>query len=89
MDPISVEIVWATPERQVLVELQVARGSSVEAVIEQSGFYERFDGEGLRSADVGIWGQVVPRTHAVSDGDRIEIYRPLLMDPREARRRRV
>lgn len=89
MATINVELVWATPEQQALVELAVAPGSDVESVIEQSGFYTRFPDAGLRSAEVGIWGQVVPRTHAVSAGDRIEIYRPLLMDPREARRQRA
>lgn len=86
---ISVEVVWATPEQQQLVELQLAPGSTVEAAIEQSGFYRRFAGQGLESADVGIWGRVVPRAHTLNDGDRVEIYRPLRMDPREARRQRV
>ncbi|MDX1508923.1 MAG: RnfH family protein [Woeseiaceae bacterium] len=86
---ISVEVVWATPEQQQLVALQLAPGSTVEAAIEQSGFYRRFAGHGLESADVGIWGRVVPRTHTVEDGDRVEIYRPLRMDPREARRQRA
>ena len=89
MATISVEVVWATPDCQDLVELQLRDGSDVEAAIERSGFYDRYPGQGLRSADVGIWGQVVPRTHRLSSGDRIEIYRPLLMDPREARRQRV
>ena len=86
---ISVEVVWAMPDRQELIELSVPAGSSIEHAIEVSGLYQKYPDRGLESADVGIWGQVLPRSHRVADGDRIEFYRPLQMDPREARRQRV
>ncbi len=82
----SIEITYATAKRQVLLELSVAAGQTVGQVIDESGIYEEFPNQGLDTADVGVWGHPVERSHAVCDGDRIEIYRPLQMDPRESRR---
>lgn len=82
----KVELSYATAMRQVLLELGVAPGQSVGQVIEESGIYAEFPNQGLESAEVGVWGRPVERSHAVRDGDRIEIYRPLHMGPREARR---
>lgn len=82
----SIEIIYATAMRQVLLELSVAVGQPVGQVVDESGIYEEFPNQGLESADIGVWGHPVERSHAVCDGDRIEIYRPLQMEPREARR---
>ncbi len=82
----SIELTYATAKRQVLLELTVAVGQTVGQVIDESGIYEAFPNQGLETADVGVWGHAVERSHAVCDGDRIEIYRPLPMDPRESRR---
>lgn len=84
-----VEVVYAAEDRQLLTEVEVAAGSTVEQVLRQSGIYERFPNEPLRECDVGIWGQCVSRAAGVNDGDRVELYRPLRMDPREARRLRA
>ena len=84
---ISVEVVFATAERQRLVEVVLPDGATVRDAIAQSdmaGHFPRDDLDGLR---VGIWGRVVSRNQPLSDGDRVEIYRPLELDPREARRR--
>lgn len=88
-DTVSVEVVLATPEKQALLALNVDAGTSVADVIALSGIEARFPD--LRTADmaVGIWGKVVSRDRAVSGGDRIELYRPLEIDPREARRQRA
>jgi hypothetical protein len=83
---LTIELVYATRQRQELVELIVEAGRTVGQVIEASGLYELFPDQGLESADVGVWGRSAVRSQSVRDGDRIEIYRPLLMDPREARR---
>ena len=82
----SIEIIYATAMRQVLLELTVAAGQPVGQVVDESGIYDEFPNQGLESADIGVWGHPVERSHAVCDGDRIEIYRPLQMDPRDARR---
>ena len=84
---IVVEVVWADAEEQSLLEIEVAAGSRVGDAIERSGIYARHPGRGLETAEVGIWGRVVSRDARLEDGDRIEIYRPLQLDPREARRR--
>jgi putative ubiquitin-RnfH superfamily antitoxin RatB of RatAB toxin-antitoxin module len=84
-DKISVEVVYATPDRQVLLPVEVAAASTVEDAIRISGIQKRFD-EALDECEAGVWGRVVERTHILSDGDRVEIYRPLLRDPMDARR---
>ena len=83
---LRIELAYATPLRQELVELVVEAGKSVGQVIDESGFYQLFPEQRLELADVGVWGRPVDRKYLVRDGDRIELYRPLLMDPREARR---
>ncbi len=81
-----VELSYATAQRQILLELRVTAGQPVGQVIIESGIYKEFPNQGLESADIGVWGHPVERGHPVCDGDRIEIYRPLQMEPREARR---
>ena len=86
---LRVEVVFALPERQELVALEVEEGATVGEAIEASGIAERFPGQNLFDCPVGVWGQVVDREHRVNDGDRIEIYRPLRVDPQTARRERA
>ncbi|MGD8679130.1 MAG: RnfH family protein [Lysobacterales bacterium] len=88
-DRIRVEVVYATPGRQELVELRVPAGSTVADAIELSGMKERFDGLVVDESAVGIFSRKVPMDHVLEAGDRVEIYRPLIADPREARRRRA
>jgi len=83
---VSVEVVFAIPERQVLLALDVPQGSSVAEVIDLSGIAGRFPDAALESLPVGIWGRVVARSRTVKDGDRVEIYRPLAQDPKRIRR---
>ena len=85
----SIELTYATAKRQVLLELTIAVGQTVGQVIDESGIYAEFPNQGLETADVGVWGHSVERSHVVRDGDRIEIYRPLHMDPQDARRSRA
>jgi len=85
----QVEIVYAMADEQALLELHVAEGSSVQNVIDSSAIYDRFPTEDLTKCAVGIWGRPVQRSDIVRDGDRVELYRPLTMDPREARRLRA
>ena len=86
-DSLRIELACAIGPRQELIERVVSPGSSVGEIIDESGIYALFPGQGLESAAVGIWGRPVDRDQRVRDGDRIEFYRPLQMDPREARRR--
>jgi putative ubiquitin-RnfH superfamily antitoxin RatB of RatAB toxin-antitoxin module len=86
---IHVEVVLAMPERQELLGLDIASGSSVADAIEQSALIDRFDGVELDLSMVGIFGRKVSAGQVLRDGDRVEIYRPLIADPKEKRRQRA
>ena len=88
-DPIRIEVVFALPERQVLVEVSLPSTASVADAIETAGLVRAFPDEDLQALPVGIWGKPVSRAAALQEGDRVEIYRPLVIDPKEARRRRA
>ena len=81
-----VEVAFATPERQKIAKLRVPPGTTVAEAIELSGIVRDFPEAGKR-AGVGIFGRKVAEEHILQEGDRVEIYRPLLIDPKEARRR--
>jgi len=83
----EVEIAFVAPERQSLRKVSVASGATVADVIANSGLHAEFPEYEIDRLAVGIWGREVERTQAVKAGDRLEIYRPLELDPREARRR--
>ena len=86
---LGVELVLATAETQVLLALEVNEGATVGDVISESGIESHFPALDIAEMPVGIWGKRVSRESAVRDGDRIELYRPLEIDPREARRQRA
>jgi len=86
---ITVEVVFARPDEQALEELRVPADATVEAVIRQSGYLERFPEIDLASNKVGIFGKATTLSAVPNDGDRIEIYRPLIADPKEARKKRA
>ena len=81
-----VEVVFALPDRQSLETVTVDEGASVSDALRLSGVEERFPDVNFDDLQVGIWGKPVERAHSLRDGDRVEVYRPLEMDPREARR---
>jgi putative ubiquitin-RnfH superfamily antitoxin RatB of RatAB toxin-antitoxin module len=78
--------VFALPGRQRLVSLVLEEGATVAAAIRASGLAAQFPDEQLDALPTGIWGRPADRDCVVCDGDRVEIYRPLEIDPREARR---
>jgi putative ubiquitin-RnfH superfamily antitoxin RatB of RatAB toxin-antitoxin module len=86
---IQVEVVYATPRRQELVSLTVSAGCTVAEAIDRSGLKAQFPELRLDSAAVGIFSRKVSMEQVLQEGDRVEIYRPLIADPREARRRRA
>lgn len=87
--PLKVEVVYALREEQVLLALEVETGTTVRQAIERSGVLRRFPEINLARARVGIFGRPVRPDALLHDGDRIEIYRPLIADPKEARRKRA
>jgi putative ubiquitin-RnfH superfamily antitoxin RatB of RatAB toxin-antitoxin module len=86
---ISIEVVLAMPGRQELVALEVAQGTTLAEAIAASGVVEKFEGFEVDPAKVGIFSQKASLDQVLRDGDRVEIYRPLLADPKEVRRQRA
>ena len=83
---LRIEVVLAQPERQCLRELFVEPGTTIGAAIALSGIAEEFPELDIGALSVGVWGKIAHKDFAVQDGDRIEIYRPLPVNPRDARR---
>jgi uncharacterized protein len=87
--PIPVSVAYATPERQQVLELSVPPGSTAEDVVRASGILELFPEIDLTRQAVGIYGRLVDLGDPVRAEDRVEIYRPLIADPKEVRRQRA
>lgn len=86
---IPVSLVYATADKQWLYETTVARGTLANELIQQSQFLDTIDalvGQELDELTIGVYGQKVAIDHLLEDGDRVEIYRKLLADPKEVRR---
>jgi len=86
---IEVEVAYARPDEQVILALQVPDGSTIEDAIRRSGVLERFPEIDLATNKVGVFGKVGKLDQELSPGDRVEIYRPLIADPKEARKQRA
>lgn len=86
---IKVEVVYALPEKQYLLKVRLAQGSTVEQAIAESGILELRTDIDLAKNKVGVFSRPVKLTDTVNDGDRVEIYRPLIADPKELRRQRA
>jgi len=89
LEKIYVEVVLAMPQRQELVALEVTAGTTLADAITQSGVIDMFEGFDLHAAKVGIFGHKAPQDTVLREGDRVEIYRPLIADPKESRRQRA
>lgn len=85
----EIEVAYATPARQALLKTQVPEGCTVERAIELSGIRKLFPGIHIDPGAVGIFSRKVPMDHELRDGDRVEIYRPLIADPKEMRKQRA
>lgn len=92
MEPDShmhVELVYALPAAQEVLELSLPQGVTIRRALELSGLLDRhpdIDGDALA---VGVFGRTAGADTVLKDGDRVEIYRPLVADPKQARRRRA
>jgi len=86
---IEVEVAYATPREQCILKVSGHRGMTVLQAIERSKIRERFPEIDLENAKVGIFGKLAAKDAELTDGDRVEIYRPLIADPKEARRKRA
>jgi len=87
LERIRVSVVYADLQRQIVREIEIAAGATVDDAIRASRILDELTG--FVPAGVGVFGSRVARDARLRDGDRIELYRPLLIDPKEARRRRA
>lgn len=86
---IAVEVAYALPERQYLQRVKLQEGATVEEAIRASGLLEVRTDIDLAKNKVGIYSRPAKLSDIVHDGDRVEIYRPLIADPKELRRQRA
>ena len=89
MNQINIEIAYALPERYYLKSFQFDEGITVQTAITQSGILSKFPELDLSTNKIGIFSRPIKLTDVLKEGDRIEIYRPLLADPKEIRRKRA
>lgn len=86
---ITVEVAYALPEKQYLRRVTLEAGATVEQAINASGLLALRTDIDLAKNKVGVYSRPVKLTDALSDGDRVEVYRPLIADPKELRRQRA
>ena len=84
-----IEVVYALPEQQHRVHLELPTGATVSEALAAVRRIAPFSALALDSVPIGIFGRPVAGSEVLSAGDRVEIYRPLPVEPREARRRRA
>ncbi|SDX00638.1 RnfH family protein [Nitrosomonas communis] len=89
IDQIEVEVAYALPHRQFLKRFYVPSGTTIEQAITLSGIQDIFTEIDLEKQKIGIFSKLTKRGTILQDGDRVEIYRPLLLDPKENRRKRL
>jgi putative ubiquitin-RnfH superfamily antitoxin RatB of RatAB toxin-antitoxin module len=87
--PLHIEIAYAEPQRAIVKALSLPPGSRVADALRLAALDPDFTGVDLANSALGIFGRVIRAEHALRDGDRIEIYRPLKADPKAARRARA
>lgn len=88
---IAIEVVFALPENQVLLRLSVPRGTRMREAVLLSGIAAQFPGLDVQSCPLGIFGKAVarPEERVLEEGERVEIYRSLIADPKEVRKQRA
>lgn len=89
VETINVEVAYAEPERQLIIPVNVDMGTTIGGAIVQSGIMIEFPELDIENSKVGIFGKASTMVTVLKDGDRVEIYRPLIADPKEVRRQRA
>lgn len=88
-EKISVEVAYALPDQQTIVALTVAADATLQEVIQASGLLDQYPDIDLQKNKVGVFGKLGKLTDTLHAGDRVEIYRPLIADPKEVRKQRA
>lgn len=86
---IPIELVYALPDRQTLLSFEVEEGTTLEQAIALSDIQDHHPELDLAALKFGIFGKITPKTHIMRERDRIELYRPLIADPKEVRKQRA
>jgi uncharacterized protein len=86
---LSIEVCYALPNEQALIPIELPEGSTLQQALDASGILKRFPQIDLAQQKVGVYGKLKPLDTVLADHDRVEIYRPLIVDPKAARQRRV
>ncbi|MFC0403225.1 RnfH family protein [Paraburkholderia rhizosphaerae] len=86
---LSVDVCYALRDRQTLISLELPQGATLREAIDASGILQRYPEIDLTKQKVGVFGKLKPLDAVLADHDRVEIYRPLIVDPKLARQRRV
>ena len=88
-DTINIEVVYALPNEQILLKKSVSAGTTIAGAVQASGILDKHPEIDLAINKLGIFGKLTKPDAVVRDKDRIEIYRPLIADPKEVRRKRA
>ena len=86
---ISVEVVFALPTTATSLTVEVPQGTTAEEAVIKSGILEKCPEIDATSLTLGVWNRKCKLTQVLAQGDRVEIYRPLIADPKDARRKRA
>jgi putative ubiquitin-RnfH superfamily antitoxin RatB of RatAB toxin-antitoxin module len=86
---IPVEVAYALPEQQEIIMLEVEPGTTASQAAVSSGIVRHFPGLALEGASFGVFGKAIKTDYILHAGDRVEIYRPLIADPKDARKKRA
>lgn len=84
---ILVEVCYARPDKQLIIEVEVAAGTSAVEAVQRSGILDEFPEIDIGKNKIGIFGKIIKKDRVLHAGERVEIYRPLKADPKEVRRR--
>ena len=88
-DLLDFEVAYATPDREIIIAVRLARGATALQAIEHSGVLRQAPEINLEKNKIGVFGKIVMLDYLLNPHDRVEIYRPLIIDPKEIRRRRA
>ncbi len=85
----QIGVAYAEPDQQVWIKLEIPQGSTLLEAVHRSGILNRFPQLDLKRQKVGIFGKLVKLDTPLREGDRIEIYRPITVDPAKVKRRKL
>ena len=88
-ETVTIEVVFAAPEKQEAIQLEVPSGTLIRDAVHLSCIESHFPSYDLSALSVGVWNDVKPETYVVQSGERVQIYRSLITNAKDARRRRA